>query len=164
MTSSSRLNFSIGIQIFLYRFLARIGVHLHTRDQEIADRFHRRRENFERIKAMLFEDSRIGYIDHNKTRIIGEDNWRVADNPGITIYRWAEYRDLLSQLGVIAVSHVGETLTMRISNCGSSSKGIVYCPAHRVLVSSLELYPLPPEKHAHILLQEPWHIYYGWKE
>lgn len=146
-----------------FRLLARLGIHLHPRDAELVARFHRKRGSFEQIRAMLGEDSHIGYISHVKTRVAGEDRWRTQDDPGISLERWDSYRRFLQELEVFAVSHVGDTITMRVSTTGLSSKGFVYSPAHRVVVSSLEFYPMPPERHAHLVLEEPWHIYYGWE-
>lgn len=152
----------VKIQAALFRLLARLGIHLHPRDAELVKRFHQNREDFERFRAMIGVDSHLGYVGHEKTRITGEGRWRSQEDPGIALERLEQYRQLLRELGVFAVSHVGDTITMRVSTTGLSSKGFVYSPAHRVVVSSLELYPLPPENHAHLVLDEPWHLYYGW--
>jgi hypothetical protein len=163
MNLLQRLGVPLWIQAACFRTLARLGVRVHPRDAELVARFDRNRGVFETIRTMLCEDSHLTYVGYLKTRVAGEDRARTPENPGIPPERWDRYRQLMREVGVIAVSHVGDTITMRVSTCGSSSKGIVYSPAHRVVVSSLERYPLPPEQHAHLILDEPWHIYYGWE-
>lgn len=151
------------VQAACFRILARLGVHVHPRDAELAARFRRNREIFETIRTMLYEDSHLAYVGHWKTRVTGENQARTLDDPGIPAERWDRYRQLMRDLGVVAVSHVGDTITMRVSTRGSSSKGFVCSPAHRVVVASLEQHPLPPEQHAHLVLDGPWHVYYGWE-
>lgn len=112
---------------------------------------------------MLANDAHLGYVGAHRTRVIGENRWRSEQDPGIPLERWGRYRSLLRQIGVGAISHVGETITMRVSTTGRASKGFVYRPSNRVLVSSLDQYPLPPEKHAHRLLEGSWHLYLGWE-
>jgi hypothetical protein len=157
-----RLGVPVPVQAAWFRTLARLGIHVHPRDAELVARFHRLREIFESIRSMLCEDSHLTYVGHAKTRVAGEIPARTPENPGIPHERWDRYRQLMREVGVVAVSHVGDTITMRISTCGSSCKGVVHSPAHRVVVSSLERYPLPPEQHAHLILDEPWHVFYGW--
>jgi hypothetical protein len=157
-----RLGVPVPVQAAWFRNLARLGIHVHPRDAELVARFHGRRDLFESIRTMLSEDSHLAYVGHSKTRITGEDQARTPENPGIPPERWNRYRQLMREAGLFAVSHVGDSITMRVSTCGSSCKGIVHSPAHRVVVSSLERYPLPPEQHAHLILDEPWYVFYGW--
>jgi len=158
-----RLGSPLRVQAACFRALACLGIHVHPRDEELVARFSGDREVFEAIRAMLCEDSHLGYLGHSRIRVIGEARARTQDDPGISPERWDRYRQLMRQIGVVAVSHVGHTITMRVSTRGRSSKGFVHSPAHRVVVSSLERYPLPPEQHAHLILDEPWHVYFGWE-
>lgn len=153
---------SIRVQAAAYRILARLGIHLHPRDRMLTRRFHEMRNQLEQLKAMLGEDAHVGFISKEKTRVTGEDRWRDRENPAVPMDRWAIYCTLLEAVGASAVSHVGTTVTLRLSTRGLSCKGFVWSPAHRVLVPSLEAYPIPPEEHAHILLDDQWHIFYGW--
>jgi hypothetical protein len=157
-----KLRVPLAVQAACYRTLARVGIHVHPRDKVLVARFHGRRGLFEEIRTMLCEDSHLTYVGHSRTRVAGEAQARSPRDPGIPLDRWNRYRNLMREVGVVAVSHVGDRITMRVSTCGNSSKGLVYSPAHRVVVSSLERYPLPPEQHAHLILDGPWHVYYGW--
>jgi hypothetical protein len=157
-----RLGVPVPVQATWFRALAHLGIHVHPRDAELVARFHGKREIFETLRTMLYEDAHLTYVGHAKTRVAGEIPARTPDNPGVPTERWDRYRQLMREAGLFAVSHVGNTITMRVSTHGSSSKGIVYSPAHRVVVSSLENFPLPPEQHAHLIIDEPWHVYYGW--
>jgi len=158
-----RLRVPLVIQAGWFRSLARAGIHVHPRDEELVVRFRGKRSVFEEIRTMLCEDSHLTYVGHATTRVAGELEARTAADPGVPMARWARYRDLMREVGVFAVSHVGDTITMRVSTSGNSSKGLVYSPAHRILVSSLERHPLTPEQHAHLILQGSWHLYYGWE-
>ena len=157
-----KLRVPVSLQAGLFRILARLGIHVHPRDADLVGRFHRNRNVFDNIRTMLAEDSHLGYVGHEKTRVIGESRWRTPEEPGISSQRWDRYRMLLQEVGVYSVSHVGDTITMRVSTYGSSSKGFVCSPAHADVVLNLEFYPLTPEQHAHLILDEPWHVYYGW--
>ena len=157
-----RLGIPIVLQAAWFRSLAKLGIHVHPRDVELQARFHRQREIFESIRTMLCEDKHLVYLGQTRTKVIGEDRPRPPGNPGISIKRWDQYRKLMREADIFAVSHVGDTITMRVSTRGNSCKGIVYSPAHRVVMPSLECYPMPPEQHAHLILDEPWHVYYGW--
>jgi hypothetical protein len=152
----------IRIQAYMYRLLAVLGIHLHPRDKDLVDVFGEKRRAFESIRLMLMEDRHLGYVSGERIRVIGEQSWRYEDDPGISQDRWKQYRELFLQTRVVAVSHVSDNITMRVSTRGSSSKGFVWSPAHPVLTSRLEYYPLSPEMHAHIVLDDLWYIYYGW--
>jgi len=152
----------INLQAAWFRTLAKLGIHVHPRDVELQTRFFRQRHVFESIRAMLCEDEHLVYLGYTRTKLKGEDQPRPAENPGISPERWDHYRRLMREADIFAVSHIGDTITFRVSTRGNSCKGIVYSPAHRVVVSSLERYPMPLEQHAHLVLEEPWHVYYGW--
>ena len=157
-----KLRVPVGAQAVFFRTLARLGFHLHPRDAELVGRFRSHRKAFDGIRMMLLEDSHLGYVGFEKTRLIGENAWRPPKNPGITQERWNRYKALLEEVGARAASHVGDTVTLRMSTSGSSSKGIVHSPAHRVVVVDLERYPLPAQRHAHLVLDAGWYVYYGW--
>jgi hypothetical protein len=158
-----KLGVPLAVQAACFRTLARIGIHVHPRDEALVARFRSKRRVFEEIRTMLCEDSHLTYVGHARTRVAGEVQARTQENPGVSPERWDRYRELMREVGVVAVSHVGNAITMRVSTRGSSSKGFVHTPSHRVVVSSLERYPLPPERHAHLVLDEPWHVYFGWE-
>jgi len=157
-----KLGLPIAFQATWFRLLAKLGIHVHPRDRDLIARFHRQRELFESIRAMLSEDRHLVYLGHTRTKLNGEDQPRPAENPGISLERWNHYRRMMREADIFAVSHVGDTITMRVSTRGNSCKRIVHSPAHRFVVTSLECYPMSPEQHAHLILDEPWHVYYGW--
>jgi hypothetical protein len=153
---------SIRSQVLAFRLLARIGFHVHPRDRDMIEHFRQHCQEFELLLEMMRDDNNLGYVGPTKIRVIGENEWRSKSDPPLTPKRWKTYRRLFETLSIEGASHVGQSFTMRISTAGASSKGVVYQPAHRVLVRSLENFPTPPEMHAHIMLDEPWHVYYGW--
>ena len=144
------------------RFLRRSGISVLPRDEVLAARYRQYAASFDEIRGMLEIDAQIGYIGQHRSRVIGEDRWRSREDPGISRERWDRYRSLLRQLGVEAASHLGETITMRVATAGRASKGFVYRPSNKVLVSSLDHFPLPTEKHAHRVLEGSWHLYLAW--
>ena len=151
------------IQAAVFRFLAKFHLHVHPRDTVLKAKFFRHRKAFEALRSMLEQDSFLGYVSDKKFRTVNDVVWQRNANSYLENQRWDEYRRSLKELGVMAVSHVGQTITMRVSNAGTSSKGFAWRPHHTCLVDSLEDYPITDKYHAHIKLDDQWYTYYGWE-
>lgn len=158
-----RASVALRLQAASFRFLHKIGVDVLPLDKDLASRFERNSTIFGEVRDMLELDSHLGYVSQTRTRLIGEGSWRPPDSPGISPGRWAQYRTLLRQVGVSATSGFGAAITMRVASTGAATKGYVYMPHEKVLVASLDDFPLPPERHAHRLLADSWHLYLSWE-
>ena len=68
-----KLGIPVVVQATWFRALARMGFHVHPRDEILLARFRSKRSVFEEIRTMLGEDLHLTYVGHKKTRVAGEN-------------------------------------------------------------------------------------------
>ena len=72
MSLARKFGVPVVVQAACLRTLARVGLHVHPRDETLLARFMSKRSVFEEIRTMLGEDSHLTYVGHERTRVAGE--------------------------------------------------------------------------------------------
>jgi hypothetical protein len=144
------------------RLLGRIGIRVHPSDKDMSAVFLDSRASLETIRDLLYEDRKILYLDRNEVRLDGASEPRSHSDSDIPRKRLEQCLSSMKDARVEAVSRHRETITFRVSLSGNSSKGFVYAPEEPVLRKTLDDHPCTAWGHAHIMLDDQWHAYYGW--
>ena len=139
-----------------------MSLFVHPTDEELIHSLTEHREDYERLASMLQKDGIF-----LMTSTIYSPTGELAEN------RWQEYRELLGQLDVYAVSRqhaeddssvrfvVSTILTFRPFN-GNSDKGIVFDPKDpEPLFDSFDTFPrtLEPNVEGYKQIDDDWYIF-----
>lgn len=101
-----RFGFAIGL--FLLGLLTGIVTWrfamAHPANEDVAARFKMKRDGFERLRAMLLEDEKVGQVAPWGVRTMSHGLPQQPPTPEISLERYRLYRLILSDLGALGVT------------------------------------------------------------
>lgn len=99
--------------------------------RSVVRRFERNRECFEKVRAMLAEDSAIRSIASWGIDVIGGGSYETPEEAGLSQERYGEYRRLLRKVGAGSVIREEDQIRFGIAGSGFGSYGWRLAIAYR---------------------------------